>query len=162
MSNSPSLVIGIDPGAKGGIAIFDRDGTLLSVCPMPLDAVDEVDPLELYHLLDCNPVLVVVEKVGPNPVWSRSSIWKFARNFESIISVIKLSEHPFDDQVLPTTWKKAILAGTLKDKNAAIAHAHKRYPTFASVVKKHDGMADAICIGEYGVRVLLSNGETKS
>ena len=57
-------------------------------------------------------------------------------------------------RVTPQAWKKAILAGTKKDKDAAIEYVNMKYPDFELILprcrKPHDGMADAICIAEYG------------
>ncbi len=155
------VIVGIDPGEKGGIAFFSRDGTLLDVEPMPLDAgTKEVDSLALFVMLsEAEPLLVVVEKVGSNPKWRSNSIFTFGRNLEAVISTLKIAEIPYDCNVLPTTWKKVVLAGTKREKADAIAHVHRRYPEFADKVGKHDGMADATCIGEYGLRVLLGGSQ---
>lgn len=149
------VVIGVDPGAKGGVAIFSRGGELLEVHPMPLDADGVADTLELLLLFDRDPALVAVEKVNAHPTWGRPSIWTFARNVQAVLSACAVGEFRLDDRVLPAAWKKVVLAGTEKDKAAAIAHAHKRYPDFRAAIGKHDGMADAVCIGEYACRVLL-------
>lgn len=60
--------------------------------------------------------------------------------------------------VSPSAWKKVILAGTAKDKAAAIAYCRRRWPSVSLIPEgcrvAHDGMADALCIAAYGETVL--------
>lgn len=60
--------------------------------------------------------------------------------------------------VSPQAWKKVILAGTTKDKAAAIAYCRRRWPSVSLIPEgcrvAHDGMADALCIAAYGETVL--------
>jgi crossover junction endodeoxyribonuclease RuvC len=56
--------------------------------------------------------------------------------------------------VTPQAWKKKILAGTAKDKDAAIDYCRRVYPDVSLLAtersrKPHDGMADALCIARY-------------
>lgn len=153
------VVIGVDPGAKGGVAILSPAGELLEVHPMPVDADGIADTAELLHLFDRDPLLIAIERVNAHPTWGRASIWTFARNFQAVLSACAVGEFRYDDRVLPTAWKKVVLAGTERDKAAAISHVHKRHPAFKGVVKNHDGMADAVCIGEYACRVLLPQAQ---
>ena len=55
----------------------------------------------------------------------------------------------------PQALKKEVLAGTAKDKQAAIDHCLSAYPGVRLMATDksrtyHSGMADAICIAEYG------------
>ena len=57
-------------------------------------------------------------------------------------------------------WKKTVLAGTAKDKDAAIEYCRRAFPQVSLLPgprcrKPHDGMADALCLLEYGRRVLV-------
>ena len=60
--------------------------------------------------------------------------------------------------VTPQAWKRSILAGTARDKPAAIAFAQGFFPDVSLLPTPrcrvpHDGLADAPCLAEYG-RVL--------
>jgi crossover junction endodeoxyribonuclease RuvC len=64
--------------------------------------------------------------------------------------------------VAPQTWKKSILAGTTKDKGAAIQWAQRRFPgvsLLASTRSKvpHDGLADALAMAEFARRLLIED-----
>lgn len=57
-------------------------------------------------------------------------------------------------QVRPQAWKKVVLAGTQKDKTAAIEYVRTTHPEIdinvgVRKIIYHDGMADAICIADY-------------
>jgi crossover junction endodeoxyribonuclease RuvC len=68
-------------------------------------------------------------------------------------SVALMNSWPLE-YVRPQAWKKKVLAGTSKDKEAAIAFVRARFPgaplTLPRCRTPHDGMADAVCIGYYG------------
>jgi hypothetical protein len=61
-------------------------------------------------------------------------------------------------QVKPQQWKKLILHGTAKDKIAAIEHVTLRHPAInlrpGRRRNAHDGMADAVCIAEFGLQIM--------
>jgi crossover junction endodeoxyribonuclease RuvC len=63
--------------------------------------------------------------------------------------------------VEPRAWKEAILQGTEKDKEAAIAWCRANYPNVNLLMTPrarvpHDGVADALCLCEYARRLLPS------
>ena len=70
----------------------------------------------------------------------------------------RLSECKYIRLVTPQAWKAAILAGTPKDKTAAIQHVDRVYPSLnidvgTKKVIYHDGVADAVCLAEYGAAI---------
>ena len=146
-------VIGVDPGQSGGVA-FVTDSVAESI-PMPL-AGREVDGRALADWFRFRqPTLVVVEKVGAMPKQGVSSTFKFGRNFGVILGVIEACGYSYR-LVTPQAWKRAVLAGTSRDKLAAIGYVHQMYPgidlTPGRKRTPHDGMADAVCLAEYGRR----------
>ena len=58
----------------------------------------------------------------------------------------------------PKDWKRVVLAGTARDKEAAIEYVAKRFPTVDMFPgrrrKAADGIADAVCIADWGLRQL--------
>jgi hypothetical protein len=62
---------------------------------------------------------------------------------------------PFE-LVTPQSWKKLVLAGTPKDKDAAIAYCRRTFPDVPLVMPRcrnpHDGIADSLCLLQYGLR----------
>jgi len=144
--------VGIDPGKTGALAAF-RDGEPVEWTPMPL-AGKEVD----WHavtawLRDLGEVkLVALEKVHSMPKQGVSSTFKFGINYGGLQAVLAALEIPCQ-LVTPQAWKKRVLAGTEKDKAAAIAHCRRRWPSVSLLATErcrtpHDGIADALCIAQ--------------
>ena len=147
-----SAIIGIDPGQSGGVARISSSGAAEAI-PMPL-AGKEVDGRALAEWITCrSPHLVVIEKVGAMPKQGVASTFKFGRNFGVLIGVVEALGLPYR-LVTPQAWKKAVLAGTSRDKSAAVEHIHRLYPNVdlspGRMRTAHDGMADALCLAEYG------------
>jgi crossover junction endodeoxyribonuclease RuvC len=148
------IVIGIDPGKKGGIAVIDGKGQESLVWPMPL-AGKEIDWTRVADLLEWNgPKFAYVEKVHAMPGQGVTSMFSFGKNFGGLLGVLGALEIPLT-LVTPQAWKKKVLAGTSKDKDAAVDFCRRRYPQVNLLATErsrvpHDGMADALCIATYG------------
>ena len=154
------IIVGVDPGQKGGLAIM-KDGACTGH-PMPL-AGKEVDTRAVADLVmgeydlvledPSNHILVVVEKVHAMPKQGVSSTFKFGLNYGRILGAIEALGLRYE-LVTPQAWKKAILAGTNKGKTAAVEFVHRRYPSVNLMPGRmrthHDGIADAVCLAEYG------------
>lgn len=150
------MIIGIDPGQSGGIAAIDGDAS--HAVPMPLSGKD-IDGHEIAKLLkNLTPSVVILEKVHAMPKQGVSSTFKFGMGFGLVIGVCEALGIPYR-LVTPQAWKKAVLAGTTKDKDAAIAFVRRAYPTIDLTPGRkrvpHDGIADAVCIAEYGRQLMI-------
>jgi len=154
------LSVGIDPGLRGGIAALDARGQAVGTWPMPV-AGGEVHAAGLADLLrslrcrdagqDIGPV--VLEKVASMPKQGVASTFTFGAGWGMVrgvcaalgISVVL---------VPPTVWKKRILLGFTHDKAGALQLCASRWPTADLIPpgcrKPHDGIADALCLAEYG------------
>lgn len=150
-----TCVLGIDPGQTGGLAIIV--GGQVTVWPMPL-AGTEIDLAEVARIMRASvPDLVVIEKVHAMPKQGVSSTFKFGEGYGGIKGVVAALGIRLE-LVTPQAWQKAVLSGTSKDKSAAVAYVRRAYPS-AELVRKgcripHSGIADAICIAEYGRRLV--------
>lgn len=147
-------VLGIDPGQKGGIA-FITDFHSEAV-PMPMIGKDFDVPAIMEIIRTKSVELVVIEKVHGMPGQGVRSTFTFGYGVGVIVGTVETLGLPLR-WVTPQAWKKIVLAGTGKDKDAAIAHVRQAYPGVALVPPRcrtpHDGIADAVCIAEYGRRV---------
>lgn len=148
-------VLGIDPGQTGGLAAIM--GEQVAVWPMPLAGKD-IDLGEVARIMrSCVPDVVVIEKVHAMPKQGVSSTFKFGEGYGGIKGVAA-ALHLRIELVTPQAWQKLILSGTTRDKDAAVAYVRRAYPS-AELVRKgcripHSGVADALCIAEYGRRAL--------
>ena len=130
---------------------------------MPL-AGKEIDGHEMANFLKTlTPSVVILEKVHAMPKQGVSSTFKFGMGFGLVIGVCEALGIPYR-LVTPQAWKKVVLAGTAKDKDAAISFVRKAYPgvdlTPGRKRTPHDGMADAICLAEYGRQLFPIGQET--
>ncbi len=156
--------IGIDPGLNGAVAVFTDAGELVSVSPMPTMPVTasrtEIDIVAVSKTLRCllvgkNPQRVTIEHVGTHPTWSVQPAFNFGDTFGQLKAMCRLNGWPLL-LVKPQIWKAAMLAGTDKSKEAAIAKAKGLFPNVSLVPpgkrKESDDFAEAVLIGLYGVK----------
>lgn len=149
------IVVGIDPGLAGGLAFLSA--AVVEVLPIRVSGKGIDAPWLAEWLEACAPDLVVVENSPPFKQ-GRTSAHTSGRGLgriEGVLAALGIRS----ELVRSQDWKKSILAGTAKDKDAAIAWCMRVYPGVELVLKgcrkAHDGMADALCIATYGQRVLL-------
>ena len=147
-------IIALDPGLKGAIAWGDRQH--VQAKPFPLVG-KELDLVTLAAMIEASGAsLAIVEKVHSMPKQGVSSTFKFGQGYGSILGILAAFQIPVE-LVRPQEWKKIVLAGSKKDKNAAIAYCRRRFPQIEIILprcrKPHDGMTDALCLLEYGLRL---------
>lgn len=147
-------VAGVDVGKSGGIAYL-ADG-YVEAEPMPLVG-KEIDGRGLAEWFRSREIdLVIVERVGAMPGQGVTSMFRFGQSFGTVLGVIEACGLSYR-LVSPQTWKRLVLAGTARDKTAAIEYVHRSFPDINLCPGRkrvpHDGMADAVCLAEYG-RVL--------
>jgi crossover junction endodeoxyribonuclease RuvC len=149
------IVMSIDPGLSGAIAVFEGD-SLTCVIDTPtheltrnnktkrqISAVGLAAIFRMYK-----PDHVVVEKVSAMPGQGVTSMFSFGRSFGLIEGIVAAFEIPAT-YVMPSMWTKGIGRGLGKD--ASRSRACELYPAhqkqFARV--KDDGRADAVLIGAW-------------
>jgi crossover junction endodeoxyribonuclease RuvC len=147
--------LGIDPGADGGYAAC-VDGAIERAAAFPRLG-DNIDWSALtIELLRDRFDGVVIEKVGAMPGQGVTSMFNFGRNVGALHCIFESRGLPLR-LVTPQAWKKVILAGTDRDKAAAASYVLRTHPHIdlrrnERCRSPHDGMADAVCIAEYGYR----------
>lgn len=152
-------IIGIDPGASGGIAFFSMQRGLLSIFDMPTVEVKrggknkrEVSAAMLNAIIGARDIdAAFVEKVGAMPGQGVSSMFQFGRSVGMIEGVLSALEIP-TNYVTPQSWQKAV--GARGGKDASRARAAELFPAYAAnfTRKKDDGRADAALIAWYGAQ----------
>jgi len=160
------IVIGIDPGVDGGLAAL-QPGSATWVPPvvirMPtitvlvgkgkkrrLDGAAIKTFLYLFES-ETEERTVVLEKVHSMPRQGVASSFAFGETFGFLKGMCAMADIPLE-LVTPQEWKKEILGGTNRDKGASILRAHQLFPSAATQIGKHDGMAEALLLAEYGRR----------
>lgn len=160
-------VVGIDPGASGGIVTW-RPGHTITAIKMPKNIYDVKEYMEYLSSI-CRPI-VFIEKlsVRPDDIISDNSgasmgklfrIQKMIANYEQLKTTIELSGVPFA-LVHPMTWQSKLnlrAKGMREDK----AERKRRYKEAAENL--YPGMkqtlwsADATLIMHFGRYVLQSD-----
>lgn len=151
---SEIAVLGIDPGAKGGLALVTSDEALVWPMPMAGNVVDTQAVAQILHIYE--PHLIALEKVHSMPGQGVSSTFTFGRGFGRIEGIAEALSVRVE-LITPQRWKQTVLAGTAKDKAAAVEFCRRRWPRLEMVQpggrKPHEGIADALCIAEAARRV---------
>jgi crossover junction endodeoxyribonuclease RuvC len=149
------LILGIDPGVSGALALLGRDG-LIAVEDMPVEA-GEVSCAQLAALLRDwartfgAPVLAVVERQSTRPGQGVSSSGKLMMRYGLALGVVACLGYPLSSPT-PAQWKRGMGVG--KDKDAARARASELWPGDAGRwrrVRDH-GRAEACLIAAWGAR----------
>ena len=149
------IVMAIDPGLSGALAVFDGDD-LIAVVDMPTHeltrngkAKRQIAAADLAGIFtQHDPRHVIVEKVSAMPGQGVTSMFSFGRSLGVIEGIVAAYDIPVT-YVTPGVWTKGIGRGAGKD--ASRARACELYPShqksFARV--KDDGRADAVLIGAW-------------
>lgn len=151
-------MIGIDPGKSGGLASITSDGDV-EVVAMPI-AGKELNVVSMCDWIYAQTkkygtTIVCVEKVHAMPNQGSVSMFTFGKTVGVVYGAVTAMLLPLYE-VSPQAWKKAVLFGTQKDKDAAIDYCTRVYPKVSLLAtprskKPHDGMADALCIARYAL-----------
>lgn len=151
------LIIGIDPGLKGGIALMD-EGIPRAVWKMPVIKSGTKTILNLQALKsifdECISIagdsgcLVVLERVHAMPKQGVVSVFTFGEGY-GVMKGMATAYNLGLMEVRPTEWQSEILQGVPKDlgKKRSIAFCLGRFHTLGML---GDGETDALCIALYG------------
>ena len=169
------LSIGVDIGVKGGLAAISECYTASVIMPIfpgvkggsksKINIRETMAwikrAIETYQAQskasDKDKVFVTMESVHAMPGQGVSSMFSFGETY-GLLQAMTICCGCTLQLVTPQAWKAPILAGTPKDKTAAIQHVDRVYPTLniytgPRKVSYHDGVADAVCLAEYGAAI---------
>jgi crossover junction endodeoxyribonuclease RuvC len=144
------IYMGIDPGAKGGIAyIFDN---MIATSPYSGDILKSM--CDIMTQYEDTEVVCCLEQVHAMPGQGVTSMFNFGQNFGYIKGVLEANKIPYQE-VPPQTWKKEFSLNGEKEKS--IEACKKLFPNTSLLAtnkcrKEHDGMAEALLLAEYGRR----------
>lgn len=157
-------ILGIDPGARGGIALLAP--SLVAAYAMP-DSLPGLADL----VRGLSPTSAWVERVHAFPGQGVSSCFTFGQAYGSILGVLAALSIP-THLVEPIAWKRAVLGpadpipeglsakaakawARKAGKAQALAYCRTRWPSVSLIASprcttEHDGMGDALCLAAYG------------
>lgn len=150
------LVLGIDPGLEGALALIDAGVSSLVVYRMPIFSKTTtktkkfIDVGEVFNILKNHKIdYAFMEQVAASPQMGVVSAFSFGEGYGKVQGVLAALKTPLT-LVPPQTWKKALAVP--KDKKEAVARANQLFPGAGF---KKDGEAEASLIAFHG---LLSMG----
>ena len=140
--------IGIDPGAKGGLAVI-RDGGI-TVAPY-----EKSRYIEILSRVPTDSVCCLAH-VHAMPGQGVTSMFNFGQNFGWVQGVLEAMGISYE-LVQPQKWKKEF--SITGDKNSSIMVCKRLFPGVSLLPtercrKDNDGMAEALLMAEYAKRRL--------
>lgn len=152
------IYVGVDPGARGGLAAIDENNKILFAVPMSREnLVNYIKNLH-YDIIERNDaVIACVEKVGAMPGQGVTSMFSFGKSAGFIEGVLESFEIPYQ-LVPPRTWKKSFSL-LHKDKKASIETCKQLFPGVNLLPtercrKESDGISEAILMSLFAKRKL--------
>lgn len=152
------IYLGVDPGAKGGLAAIDENSKVLFAVPMSREnLVNYIKKLH-YDIIETNDgVIACVEKVGAMPGQGVTSMFSFGKSAGFIEGVLESFQIPYQ-LVPPQTWKKSFSL-LHKDKKASIETCKQLFPGVNLLPtercrKESDGLAESILMALFAKRKL--------
>lgn len=149
------VIIGIDPGANGGIAVGHDDGRLIAVAPMPATPKDLLDCLAEIHddtSKEYGEIEAYLEKVQGMPGQGGMAMFTFGKGFGHLEMAL-LALNIKTNEVTPQKWQKHFQLGSSTKcasktewKNKLKAKAQQLFPNEKVTLKT----ADALLIYQYG------------
>jgi crossover junction endodeoxyribonuclease RuvC len=150
------VIVGVDPGLTGALALVTRDGELVDVVDMPVMRGCVYGALICEALngwtRSCGDLShAVVEQQQAMPKQGVSSSFRTGMNYGVILGAFGAMRLPVE-HVTAAKWKRDLGLGASKD--ASRARAVELWPEHADRFKrvKDDGRAEAALIGLWGVR----------
>lgn len=162
--------IGIDPGLDGGLAFIGNEKIEIKTCVYGIPTLTrkkgkgtkrEYNINALVGLLRIltqdiarADLIAYLESVHAMPKQGVVSQFTFGQGFGIWQGLLAALEIPYE-LIIPQRWKKEMLDGTGKDKEASRLKALRMFPSLTKELslKKDEGKAEALLIAAYGQRV---------
>jgi len=160
------IIVGIDPGLKGAIAFIGKKK--VKVIPLPTlkltktkNCLDENRIRDYLHKYKTKISCVFIEKSQAMPKQGSVSMFNYGTGWGQLRGICCGLYLPYT-LVHPKTWKKVMCKDMPASKEVSIITAKRLWPRVNLLPTKKsrkdsDGMADALCIAEYGKRSLLGD-----
>lgn len=151
------LIIGIDPGFTGAIAILkviDGRADVKAVFDMPLREVNArplVDAVKLTKILDVGARFVVIEQAQASPQMGVTSAFRYGEGYGTVCGVcaaLGIRVIP----AVPAVWKKHMQLDYHKDKSRAKAQKMFPHQSVLFIQKKDHGRAEASLLAAFGFK----------
>lgn len=150
MRNTDHLIMGIDPGVSGAIAILNRQGGYVDCIKCNSTEDDLCDFIDRYVE---GVVFCIQEAVHSMPKQGVASSFKFGQSDGLLWGMVGYACIR-RERITPAKWQGELQCRTKGDKNVSKRRAQELFPQ----VKITHAIADALLIAEYARRVAKSRG----
>ena len=149
------LLIGIDPGKKGGICFLDRERKIKYVAMPEASIIHEL----FKDLEDCFCVIEKAQAMSkPGVKQGITSMFNYGVGYGILIGILTANRIPYTE-VAPRKWQSEMIPKAKKggSKIEALRVAKQLYPSEKFLASDrcrvpHDGIVDAILLAEYARR----------
>lgn len=144
-------IIGVDPGANGGIAWITDGKACVEKMPDTLQDLWELIRDITNHprsSLDGRKYKAYIEAVYSSPQMGVVSAFSFGRGYGNLEMALTAAGIPFE-RVRPQVWQKTLGCMTKGDKNVSKRKAQELFPDR----KITHATADALLIAHYGTKI---------
>jgi crossover junction endodeoxyribonuclease RuvC len=145
------IYIGIDPGAKGAMALLDDNARLPEI--IPFNKEEYIDRLRLlfYEEAEC---ICCIESVHALPRQGVASTWAFGQSYGWLLGMLDTLCIPYQP-ITPQKWKKEF--GLNSDKAKSVEVCKQLFPGINLLRtersrKEDDGLAEASLMALYARR----------
>jgi len=157
------IYLGIDPGMDGAAAVIDGENVQFFDTPTldvgggkknkrTYDVTAMADYLNRFGDSDSdlaiNHVVCGIESVHSMPEQGVASSFAFGVGFGMWLGILAALKIPYT-LITPQRWKKVMMDGMGKEKDASRIVAMRLFPSSDLHLKKHHGRADALLIAEF-------------
>lgn len=149
------LMIGIDPGLTGAVAVLNAAGEYHTVFDLPVIRDRSLAWIDGDALLSAvlaakggESATVIIERVSSMPGQGVASSFGFGVTFGSILATVQCLHLPLE-LVTPATWKRALGLGS--DKSASLHKARLLFPMANLSLAKHHGRAEALLMARWAL-----------
>lgn len=153
------MIVGIDPGFKGAIALYAPDSGWLEIHDMPVfpaaggkTEINHAELLEIMRSTGDATATAWLEVVQSRPGQNSSAVFRFGQGYGALECACAATGKALR-YVTPAKWKKHF--GLKADKGGSRAVACQRFPKHAGQFArvKDDGRAEAALIALYGAEM---------
>jgi crossover junction endodeoxyribonuclease RuvC len=164
------IVLGIDPGKTGGIALLGQDGAILSTSTMPVNEKEidltrlalEIDRAQIAARDRGEALRVYLERAGAFRIAGRAqggvSMFTYGEGFGMIRGLLAGLKVPYT-MVRAVDWCRKLHEGLSREASAKERSAQvitrlypgERFLATARSSVNHEGIVDAVLIARYGL-----------
>ncbi len=155
------LFLGIDPGLSGAVAMIEDNSVRLYDSPSwavgskkgvrhdyNIGGMVEIITEAIASVENRGSIIAGLESVHSMPDQGVASSFKFGAGlgiWQGILGAFGIRYQ----MIPPQRWKKALMDGMGKEKDASMIVAQRLFPTADIHLRKHHGRADALLLAEF-------------